>query len=294
MDLPIELKDYLKIDIKKEGSINEIFEQLLKYLDEFKNSRYLYEYSIPLQGVVNKFENCAKHLGADTLTLKKITQEFVVITNEFSDYLPSRVRPIFIGIFFPTIQRRRITKENDGLKKADYLFQELYSQTIEIYNEVQDAKPIKNPIELDGFYKPENSNKQKARYLIVDAINIIENDNTLSEKAKKSIIDYLNKSLAEFDKSNSNWTSIFGGLKETIFILGALGSLAGGITGAIALEQAKEKLEKATEIIQTSSININYQNVNQIFNISDNVALINNQPQILLENRENSQNEKNE
>ncbi len=290
MNLPIELKEYLKINIKQEGSINDIFEQLLKYLDEFKLSRYLYEFSIPLQGIVNKFENCAEYLGADPSKLKEITQELVLTTNEFSDYLPSKNRSVIYRLFFRKLEnKRRILRGNDGLKKADLLFQEIYSQIISIYNEVQDAEPIGNPIELNGFYKPENSNKQKARHLIVDAINIIENDSSLSEKSKKSIIDYLNKALAEFDKQNSNWTSIFGGLKETIFVLGALGSLAGGIVGTVALTQAKEKLEEATEIIQTSSININYQNVNQIFNIgNDNdIALIHNQPKILLEDKVN-------
>ena len=116
-----------------------------------------------------------------------------------------------------------------------------------------------------------------------------------SDNAKKSIIEYINKALLEFDKPDSNWTIIFGKLRETIFVLGALGSLAGGITGTVSLNDAKLKLEQATTIIEKSSININYKNIDKLFNINNDVLIERNQPILLIEkNKTDNKNTKKE
>ncbi len=285
MELPIDLQDYLKIDIKEKDSIDKLFELIMEYLDELKSSNYYYEFIIPISGIINKFYNCAKYIGVDSYELMGITEDFVTVIDEFSEYVDPRDNSIIKKIILaPRARRRRITKNGEGWIKADKLFQSLYSRVIYVYNEVKNYNPLDNPIKLDGFYQPDNSNKQTARKLITEAINELENDNTLSAKAKKAIIDYLHKALIEFDKPSSNWTLIFGQLKQSIIILGALGSIAGGIANASPLFAAKEKIEEATVLVEKTSININYQNINQIFNFENGITLTEqSQPKILLE-----------
>lgn len=72
------------------------------------------------------------------------------------------------------------------------------------------------------------------------------------------IIDFIDKALKELDGDRTNWTSFLGKLKEIIIVLGALGSLAGGIS----VISAREKHEEAEQVVSQTSIIINCKIIN--------------------------------
>ena len=121
-------------------------------------------------------------------------------------------------------------------------------------------------LDLGGFFNPDRSNKQRAKELICAAIECIASDDSLSDKAKQSIVDNLEKVISEFNKGEADWTEIFGKLKETIFVLGAVGSLIGGVVALSPLLQAKQQLEEATKVIEETSIDFNYKTLRNLLN----------------------------
>ena len=150
------------------------------------------------------------------------------------------------------------------LSRIQDLFQDLYSKTLELVNEATEKTMYFDSLKINDFYKPDNSNKNKIKTLISEAIEIIEVDSSLTEKTKKNIVDYLNTALKELDRERVNWARFIGRIKETVIVLGALGSLVGG---ASSLYHAQDKLEQTTIVIQKTSANINYNVLNETFNI---------------------------
>ncbi len=119
--------------------------------------------------------------------------------------------------------------------------------------------------EFYDFYTPDISNKAKVVALINEAIELIKTDNTLEKKAKDKIIKRLQAIISELQNQKTNWKDVFGKVRETIIILGALGSLAGGTA---VLSQASQKIKQAEVVIEETSINNNYfieQKTTQIF-----------------------------
>jgi len=289
-----ELIEFLNIDIKEKDAIDRIFKIIMDYLIIFKDLNFDYDSVIPFNGIMNKYINCARYLGADTGELKLSIKRFLDLANESSKYSEMRADiPMIQKVLHPIKYQKRIVQLKGGEKKSkENVFYEIYNQVVLVYNSIKDFSKEQATIELEGFYNPNISNKKYAKKLIKDAIELIDKNDTLSDKSKKSIIEYLKKALDEIDKSNSNWSLIFGKLRETIFVLGALGSLAGGITGVVGLNEAKQKLEEATEVIENTSININYGNINQLFNTKNSYSIECNQPKLLLE--KNSNDDKNE
>jgi hypothetical protein len=146
-------------------------------------------------------------------------------------------------------------------------FQEIYSSSLEIINEASRLREYRqNDLNLNGFYKPENSNKKLIKNLINEAIELIIQDNSITEKSRKELIEYLYKVLKRLDSKYTNWSTIIGNITEIIIVLGALGSFIGGIT---PLLKAKEKLEESTKVIERTSININNNSYNDTFNIQN-------------------------
>lgn len=121
-----------------------------------------------------------------------------------------------------------------------------------------------NELKLNGFYSPDNSNKQRIKRLIEEAIDLITKDYALSEESKLSIITHLEAVLKELEKPRINWTNVIGKVKETVIVLGALGSFAGGLA---SLSDAIIKLEEVSAVIQTTSITIDYNIFSKTLNI---------------------------
>jgi len=106
-----------------------------------------------------------------------------------------------------------------------------------------------------GFYAPDLSNKIVAVDLLLEAISLVERDDSISDSAKRKIISNIRDIISKIESNNTKWTEVFGAIKETVIVLGAAGSIAGG---AVALSQAAEKLKEAEVAVSESSINRNY------------------------------------
>lgn len=293
-----ELIDYLNIDIKDDDSIEVLFNLLMKQIDLLESTEIDYKNLTTLTGVINKFINCVEYLNADATNLREQANTFIYqIRNNYE--VKNEEEFFFRGSWFDKYIHRislfnRIFNfnkiknqyKNDLNGRKESAFYNFTNEIVLTYNSIVDNNKNSSRIGLNGFYTPESSDKYKATKLISEAIDILEKDNSLTDKAKKAIINYLKQALNEINKPKSNWTFIFGNLRETIFILGALGSLAGGITGVSALNDAKTKLNDATELIEKSSVNVNYQNINQIFNIEKEIDIEKNMPKLLLEDND--------
>jgi|GEM_PF-1472273 len=285
------LIEYLNINIREDDALDKIFKIIIEYLSTFKDYDFEYDKIIPFNGIMAKYINCANYLGANTVELRQAVDDFLSFSDDKSKFIKERIlketnkRTLFEFLFSPTpSQDKRIVQLRNNEKKGkENIFNNLYNQAILVYNAIKDFSKNNDELELEGFYNPNISNKNAAIRLINDAIQLVERDSIISERTKKSIIDYLNKALNEFDKPNTNWSLIFGKLRETIFVLGALGSLAGGITGTVLLNDAKEKLEEASKVIEKSSININYTNVEELFKINNEILIQYEQPKLLMD-----------
>lgn len=282
MELLQDLAEFLKIDIKDEQSVDNIFLVTLKYLDKIKIQDFEYELMIPLRGVLNKFSNCADFHGVEDMELNDAVNEFINVVNKTTYQPNERTDTNAIKNIFGGAQRKNLINETNA--PIYQKFQQLYNSLIATYNLVKDGKPKSRDLELEGFYNPNNSNKSKAKKLIVDAKNQIDRNGSLSEKSKKAITDFITKALVEFEKPNSNWTLIFGRLKEVNSVLNALGSLAVGIKGTATIGLAKQKIEEAVMVIDQTSVNINYNTMNHIFDIEEGNLMIDSpSPKLLIE-----------
>ncbi len=271
MELLENLAEFLKIDIKQENSVDSVFLVTLKYLDKLKAQDFEYELLIPLRGILNKFANSANYHGVESIELTEATNDFIDTVNQ-TTYRPVEQEGGFIDFFGKSKKKNIIiTKTNAPIYQK---FQNLYNALIATYNLVKDGQPKSRDLDLEGFYNPNHANKGKAKQLIVIAKEQIERNIALAAGPKKTLTDFITKTIFELDKPNSNWTLIFGRLKEVITVLHALESLANGINGISTLIIACQKIEEAIQIIDQTSININYKTMNHIFNIQEGSLLI--------------------
>jgi hypothetical protein len=237
-----------------------IFEFYINYLGEFSSKNFPFDDQLKLKGAGGKF------LGSIDRTIyigKEGKEKYLFLLDEFQNELKIYRRrigkPIIFKILFPISDSARLNRLQDN-------FQELYSTTLELINEATNKTFYFDDLQVNDFFKPDNSNKHKIKDLINESIILIKEDSALTEKSKKSIIDYLEKALSELERERVNWTRFIGRVKETIIVLGALGSFAGGSS---SIFQAQEKLEQTSIIIQKTSVNFNYNVLNETFNVQN-------------------------
>lgn len=270
MELLENLAEFLKIDIKQENSVDSVFLVTLKYLDKLKIKDFEYELLIPLRGILNKFANSANYHGVENIELTLAADDFIDTVNQ-TTYRPVEPEGGFIDFFGKSNKKNIITKANAPIYQK---FQTLYNALIATYNLVKDGQPKSRDLDLEGFYNPNHANKTKARQLLVIANEQIERNIALTDKPKKTLVDFITKTILELDRPNSDWTVIFGRLKEVVTVLHALESLANGISGMSTLIIACEKIEEAIAVVDQTSISINYKTMNHIFNIQEGTLLI--------------------
>jgi len=237
-----------------------IFDYYLSYLLELSTKDFPYEEQLKLKGISGKYINCIEKITYISKekreNYKSLIDEFIV---EIRNYRRIKNSSKFITALF-------FSRKNK-IFHIQEIFEEIYSQTLEYINEASRSTEYSTDnLKINDFYKPENSNKKLIKKLIQEAIELIVDDQTITEKTKKQIIDYLNRVLKRLDFEHTNWSKIIGNITEIILVLGALGSFVGGIT---PLLQAKEKLQESTVIIQKTSINLNYNSINETFNIQN-------------------------
>lgn len=250
--------DFLNID---GDNSDKIFEYYLNYLLELSSKDFPYEEQLKLKGISGKFINCIEkitYIGKDKRELYiELINQFIIELRNYRRIKNSSNN--LTNLLFPSRKNK--------IFHIQEKFEEIYSHTLEFINEA--ARSINyniNNIRINGFYKPENSNKKLIKNLIKEAIDLINVDETITEKTKKQIIDYLNQVLRKLEYEHTNWSVVIGNITEIILVLGALGSFVGGIS---PLFQAKEKLEQTTTVIQKTSINLNYNTINETFNIQN-------------------------
>lgn len=126
---------------------------------------------------------------------------------------------------------------------------ELESELLELYSKLNSGIDV--PFTFFNLYVPDKANREDAEKLIKSAIQIIQAESHLTNKAKQRITAHLEKALQTL-KNGSN-TDFFGVTKEVIAVLGALGSFTGGYIAC--LEQVKLQIREAQEIVEETSLN---------------------------------------
>lgn len=244
--------DYLNLS---SNNYQEISNYYLSFLEEFSAKKFPYEKKLQFKGTATKFLNSIEDL---TYLRKEKQEEYIKIIDQLNESLSiydrRSKRSRVLNLIFPSQSSHRIESE----------FGMIYDRTIELINDANKTLEYRNGnLKINGFYEPKNSNKVQIKELILEAIELIKQDNSITEKSKKQLLDYLNKVLTNLDSDYTNWTDIIGKIKETIIVLGALGGFIGGIS---PLFEAKEKLEQTTTVIEKTSINLNYNVINETFN----------------------------
>jgi len=272
--------DYLEAETE---DTEIIFKFYLEYLLNFSSKDFTYEDQLQLKGIVLKFSNCIHEVSYFE---KERREKFNLIVENLIKQLKSyrrikRKSSPFLHLFNPL--------RKDTISHVQETFEELYSMSIELITETKKRREYKtNSLELNGFYLPQNSNKEEIKKLINEAINLIHTDNSITEKTKKNIIEYLELVLKRLEREHVNWSTVIGNIKETIIVLGALGSFVGGLS---PLFEAKQKLEETSTVIQKTSVNLNFNTINKTFNINNIEKIGEINSAIILLNEENKNND---
>jgi hypothetical protein len=234
-------------------NIKEISEFYLNFLLELTSKGFPVEEQMKLPGASTKFINSIK----GTMHIKDNEKEEFetlvdLLISALRKYSRTKDDSKILLVLFPN-RRQYIFKANEMLG-------DIYSMSLDFASKVAVFNNYRsNELELNGFYQPKNTNKDEVKRLIIEAIELIKAEDTITEKAKKQIVEYLERVLRSLDYSYVSWTSVLGNIREVIIILGALGSFASGF----AIFQAKEKLEETTTVIQKTSINLNFNSINE-------------------------------
>lgn len=251
--------DYLNTEV---GNSTVIFEYYLNFLKELSSQGFPYEEQLTLKGMALKFINCVEYV---TYVVKEDKEKYLnqisLFIDELRVYRRYSDRIGIILIFYP-FKKRSLHRVQDS-------FADIFTVTVDFINAAARMNRFSNNLELNGFYKPENSNKKKIKDLINEAIELLNEDMTLSEKSKKQIVKYLNKALQDLEREHVNWSMFIGRIKETIIVLGALGTIASSVSVVSPLLQIQEKLEETNAIIQTESVNINVNILTETFNVQN-------------------------
>lgn len=260
-----------------------IFAFYLNFLGELSIKTFPYDEQLKLSGAARKFTNAVRKTSyVQDETIEIYSNHIGEFLKHLRSYRRIETHSFVLQFIMNSNRKRRLFKIQDS-------FQDLYSNTLELISEATDKTMYFDSLKINDFYKPDKSNKHKIKELIIEAADIIKVDSSLTEQTKKSIIDYLNNALNELERERVNWSVFLGKIKETVIVLGALGSLVGG---ASALYNAQKKLEQTTIIIQNTSANINYNVLSQTFNVH-NIQHIESLTQ-LLELPENNQSQNTE
>ena len=269
----MEENDLNKILSLNENSNNDFqlcYNYLKEYIENIKVNDFNNDNVIDLKALIDKFIQFGSNINVDS-------QKATVELNDYADKLEKSCYDVTFG---ETPRDSDITR--------NLIYQHLYSNFLKVYNKInfyfRNSK--EELLEFDGLINYDISNKKKAIKIIQEALDLVETDSTLSDKSKKRIKKYLSDTIQELINPKTNWTNFFVKTAEVIIVLGALGSLTGGIEAGSNLLEAKNKIETAKEEIVKTSINLNYMNVENTFNISKPIEIENNKILMLEQNNE--------
>ena len=266
----------LLLEEESEIHINDFCKSTLDYVtllterDLYGKSEKLKIWADYFTPIINKYINVLK--ANDVLPVVQ-GRELLEKSKDLSKCLDSIYRRSpFSVIFLPRSKRGNVHYfldiQREFLSEITLLSTKLKSA---ISNQRKDKERTDNErfFEFYDFYNPDISNKEVTIDLLREAIQLIQQDESLNEKAKRKIINKIIEIIKSLENPDTKWTVVLGSIKESIIILGALGSLAGGCVG---LAQASEKLKDAEEVVCSSSINNNFYieqtSVNTVFELA--------------------------
>ncbi len=225
--------EFLELDPSEGSNAQAIAAYCINMLDEIQQREFDSLYIHKLPGVLDKFKDMAVSLHPrDYQHIFDIADKLMDTWAENADNAPS--------------VRRSANRLN---------FIKLHSAVVKAYNSIVKNLCVgKDFSEFQLLYNPQISDKAKAAKLITEAIEIINNDNVLNKRQKKQITDALTKALTTLYNDSPDWTAFFGTVQQSIIILGALGSLVGGVASVAALKQASEKVAEANKIVIETSV----------------------------------------
>jgi hypothetical protein len=259
--------EYLYTDSQE---IEVIFNYYLGYLSELSNANFSAEKQLQLKGVSDKFLNSIEKFSYFETSKREDYQELLnKLFEELNDYKQLDRKPFILKIIpFVNSKKKQMFKVQDA-------FYELYSATMSLVNDSIQKEYLYDSLELGDFYIPSKSNKSEITELINEAMELINEDSSITDMSKKALVNHLEKAIRDLNFERTNWTRFFGKLKEVSVLLAALASLAGN---ANTLYDAITKLEKAAIVVRKTSINISYNILNEVFHVQNmqNIGLLKN------------------
>ncbi len=253
--------DYLLYPVTRQSDVDVIFTYLRIFFSDLLRGDFTNEAMIDLEVVVDKFLHVVKRYGAiapeDIEIAKKLAETIVEETigslNVDTGHNPPPRLSIYGFLSFTLSGRSRLDPTRIALFQRST---QLQTKLVAMYNSFTAQRDSEqHHLDMYDFYLPDLADKQRAAVLIEDAINLIDQDDTLSRRARTRILAHLRRAMGEMQKPRTDWSVYFGHVKEAIIVLGAIGSIVGG---QCALLNAKDKLEEATRVIEQTSINLTY------------------------------------
>lgn len=259
----MEFIKYLKLDASEKENIDQLLSFVRSELESLYKSEFSHDRAAVIGGVMEKFFEVAIFFDIqNTIELREKIDHLLAVLRHYHSSIPS----VRMENCFPA-------------------YQELLTAVTKSYLQIRGSFLSLNSLDaFDKLYVPDFSNKQSAMRLILEAIALIESDETLKMKARKQILQNLNCALDYLQNDKTNWRLYFGMTKEIVLILSALASILSGFEAGYSLLEARDKLKQANEIIEKTSINQNYQIyvVNQVIDSHDEQNLLRDASQKLL------------
>jgi hypothetical protein len=253
----MEIKEFLELDESDFSRFSDAYDYTIELLDRFNKSDFKFDMCSQVDNVVSKllqFGSENKDLSEDISSIKKKLQSLIEKAWEYH-------------------------RGTLSTKQLDFYFHHLITPVTSFYTKMN--KTIRSQVkdehlDFNGMFIYDNSNKRLVIDLLTDVIDLIDTDPIISTKSKNKLKKHLNDCITELVNPKSNWSFFFSRIAETTIILGSLGSIAGGIAATSNLFEAQEKVEEAAKTVVNTSVNINYNNVQDIFNIDENIRIENN------------------
>ncbi len=240
----MQLLEYLQLDLTDENNCKTVFTFVFDELEKLKSSDFAIDNIHTINGVLSKFIELAKNYGIDP------SKQLV----EYGEQLLANV-----------VQSQSVNSST-RITSCIIPFEKIVSSVTICYGKIVQKNITSHSYsDLEILYNPDQSNKDEALALLKQVRSLIENDNELPNKLKKSILSKIDNLIDSLNKKKCNWTQYFGKAYQLVIVLGAIGSFSGGVAGWVAVKEAKSKLIQATQIIESTSIN-------QQFNIQYNIS----------------------
>ena len=255
----IDFDQFLVLNERDFDSFQKAFYYIKDYIEAFKDNNFEFQMIADLEGLIDKFLQFGEPIKSEISTISlDLIKHLQKLRDDSHNYESSTVTDT-------SIQNH---------------YQDFYSSFLLAYNKIslylRENRIEDEHLDFDGLISYNISNKRTAISLIEEAIELVKTDSNISEKSKQTILKYLTDTINELLSPQSNWNTIWSRMSEVMIVLGTLGAIISGVDAANNLLSAKSKLENAKDIIIKTSINLNYYNIEQTFEINKNIAIENN------------------